>query len=94
MVKWQRDLPVTQHIGNTLAIKKYIEGQLKRDRESDQLIKYDPRDPFMGSKYPDAWLAGHPKAHLCAACCIRAMPESEEPPAMPGDIYLDRILYQ
>ena len=35
---------------NTKAIKEYIADQLKRDRESDQLAMFDPRDPFMGSK--------------------------------------------
>ena len=35
---------------NTKAITEYIESQLKRDRESDQLSLFDPRDPFMGSK--------------------------------------------
>ena len=35
---------------NTKAIKEYIAGQLKSDRESDQLSMFDPRDPFMGSK--------------------------------------------
>ena len=35
---------------NTKAIKDYISDQLKRDRESDQLSLFDPRDPFMGSK--------------------------------------------
>ena len=35
---------------NTKAITEYIEGQLKRDRESDQLSLFDPRDPFMGGK--------------------------------------------
>ena len=35
---------------NTTAIKKYIENQLKQDRESDQLSIYDPRDPFTGSR--------------------------------------------
>ena len=35
---------------NTKAIKEYISEQLKRDRESDQLSLFDPRDPFMGSK--------------------------------------------
>ena len=35
---------------NTKAIKEYIAEQLKRDRESDQLSMFDPRDPFMGSK--------------------------------------------
>ena len=27
-------------------------------------------------------------AHLCAASSIRAMPETEIPPAMRGDVYL------
>ena len=31
-------------------IKTYIEEQLKRDKESDQLSIFDPRDPFMGGK--------------------------------------------
>ncbi len=35
---------------NTKAIKTYIEEQLKRDKESDQLSLFDPRDPFIGSK--------------------------------------------
>ena len=35
---------------NTKAIKTYISEQLKRDKESDQLSLYDPRDPFMGDK--------------------------------------------
>ena len=35
---------------NTKAIKEYIAGQLKRDKEADQLSLFDPRDPFMGSK--------------------------------------------
>lgn len=28
----------------------YISNQLKRDKESDQLSIFDPRDPFTGSK--------------------------------------------
>ena len=28
-------------------------------------------------------------AHLCAASIIRAMPETEIPPAMRGDLYLN-----
>jgi putative transposase len=35
---------------NTKAIKEYIAGQLKKDKESDQLSLFDPKDPFMGSK--------------------------------------------
>ena len=35
---------------NTKAIKEYISGQLKRDKGSDQISLFDPRDPFMGSK--------------------------------------------
>ena len=35
---------------NTKAIKDYIGEQLKRDKESDQLSMYNPKDPFMGSK--------------------------------------------
>ena len=35
---------------NTTAIKEYIANQLKRDKEMDQLVLFDPRDPSMGSK--------------------------------------------
>ena len=35
---------------NTTAIKEYIANQLKRDKEMDQLVLFDPKDPFMGSK--------------------------------------------
>lgn len=35
---------------NTKAIKEYVANQLKRDKESNQLSMFDPRDPFMGSK--------------------------------------------
>ena len=35
---------------NKKAIKEYISEQLKRDKESDQISLFDPRDPFMGSK--------------------------------------------
>lgn len=34
---------------NTAAIKEYIANQLK-DKESEQLSIFDPRDPFTGSK--------------------------------------------
>ena len=40
-----------------------------------------------GGYVTDAWLAGQQKAHLCAAGNIRAMPETEIPPAMRGDYY-------
>ena len=33
---------------NTKAIKDHISDQLKKDKESDQLSFFDPRDPFMG----------------------------------------------
>ena len=35
---------------NTAAIKEYIANQLKKDKESEQLSIFDPRDPFTGSK--------------------------------------------
>ena len=72
---------------NTKAIKKYIEEQLKRDYESDQLSMFDPRDPFMGSKYRlHGWQAN--KKRTCASPIKdRAMPENEKPPAMRVDIY-------
>ena len=35
---------------STTAIKEYIANQLERDKEMDQLVLFDPKDPFMGSK--------------------------------------------
>lgn len=35
---------------NTTAIKEYIANQLERDKEMYQLVLFDPKDPFMGSK--------------------------------------------
>ncbi len=35
---------------DTKAITKYIENQLKVDKEMDQLSMFDPRDPFTGGK--------------------------------------------
>lgn len=35
---------------NTTAIKEYIANQLERDKEMDQLVLFDTKDPFMGSK--------------------------------------------
>ena len=35
---------------DTKMIKEYKSNQLKRDKESDQLSIFDPRDPFTGSK--------------------------------------------
>ena len=35
---------------NTTAIKEYIANQLERDKEMDQLVLFDPKYPFMGSK--------------------------------------------
>ena len=35
---------------DTKAIMKYIENQLKVDKETDQLSMFDPRDPFTGGK--------------------------------------------
>ena len=47
---WCRGYYVDTVGKNTKAIKEYISDQIKRDRESDQLSIFDPRDPFMGSK--------------------------------------------
>ena len=47
---WCRGYYVDTVGKNTKAIKTYIEEQLKRDKESDQLSIFDPRDPFMGGK--------------------------------------------
>ena len=35
---------------NTGKIKEYIREQLKKDKESDQISIFDPKDPFTGSK--------------------------------------------
>ena len=47
---WSRGYYVDTTGKNTAAIKQYIENQLKKDREADQLSIFDPRDPFTGSK--------------------------------------------
>lgn len=49
---------------NTKAIKEYVANQLNRDKESDQLSMFDPRDPFMGSKEQlHGWQAN--EQHTC-----------------------------
>ena len=43
-------IPICLLISLICKIKEYIKNQIKRDRESDQISLYDPRDPFTGSK--------------------------------------------
>ena len=63
---------------NTKAIKTYIEEQPKRDKESEQLSMFDPRDPFMGGgKYRMHSRQAKIKMHLCIAGSIRAMLEKK-----------------
>ena len=47
---WCRGYYVDTVGKNTAAIKEYIANQLKKDKESEQLSIFDPRDPFTGSK--------------------------------------------
>ena len=47
---WYKGFYVDTVGENTKMIKEYISNQLKRDKESDQLSIFDPRDPFTGSK--------------------------------------------
>ena len=47
---WSKGYYVDTTGKNTAAIKQYIENQLKKDKEADQLSIFDPRDPFTGSK--------------------------------------------
>mgnify|MGYP000219503734 FL=1 len=47
---WSKGYYVDTVGKNTKMIKEYISNQLKRDKESDQLSIFDPRDPFTGSK--------------------------------------------
>ena len=47
---WCRGYYVDTVGKNTTAIKSYIENQLTRDQEMDQISLYDPRDPFTGSR--------------------------------------------
>ena len=47
---WCKEYYVDTVGKNTKAIKEYISEQLKRDKESDQLSMFHPRDPFTGSK--------------------------------------------
>ena len=43
---------------NTTAIKEYIANQLERDKEMDQLMLFEPKDPFMGAS--NNCMAGRP----------------------------------
>ena len=43
---------------NTTAIKEYIANQLERDKEMDQLVLFEPKDPFMGAS--NNCMAGRP----------------------------------
>ena len=47
---WSKGYYVDTVGKNTKMIKEYISNQLKRDKESDQLSIFDPRNPFTGSK--------------------------------------------
>lgn len=47
---WCKEYYVDTVGKNTTAIKEYIANQLERDKEMDQLVLFDPKDPFMGSK--------------------------------------------
>ena len=47
---WCKGYYVSTTGKDTKAIKEYISNQLKRDKEMDQLVLFDPKDPFMGSK--------------------------------------------
>ena len=47
---WCRGYYVDTVGKNTKAIKEYIAEQLKRDRETDQLSIFDPKDPFKGGR--------------------------------------------
>ena len=52
------------------------------------------KEPVDGQQATVAGLSGQSKAHLCAASNIRAMPETEIPPAMRGDFYFAYIKVQ
>lgn len=47
---WRKGYYVDTVCKNTTAIKEYIANQLERDKEMDQLVLFDSKDPFMGSK--------------------------------------------
>ena len=47
---WCRGYYVDTTGKNTKAIREYIENQLKVDKETDQLVLFDPKDPFTGSR--------------------------------------------
>ena len=65
---WCKGYYVDTEGENTYAIKNYISNQLKSDKEADQLSLFDPRDPFMGSKFI-AWLSG-PYTATCGLLII------------------------
>lgn len=47
---WRKGYYVDTVCKNTNAIKEYIANHLERDKEMDQLVLFDSKDPFMGSK--------------------------------------------
>ena len=47
---WCRGYYVDTTGKNTKAVREYIENQLKVDKETDQLVLFDPKDPFTGSR--------------------------------------------
>ena len=47
---WCKEYYVDTVGKNTKAIKEYIATQLEKDKQSDQLSIFDPRDPFTGGK--------------------------------------------
>ena len=57
-------------------IKEYIENQLKADRETI------PETRLRVASNPMRGWQANKKMHLCVACIIRALPETEIPPAL------------
>ena len=52
---------------NTTAIKEYIANQLERDKEMDQLVLFEPKDPFMGAS--NNCMAGRPIKDIFMCGC-------------------------
>ena len=47
---WSRGYYISTVGKNAKAIQEYVANQLKKDKESEQLSIFDPRDPLTGSK--------------------------------------------
>ena len=64
---WCKGYYVDTVCKNTTAIKAYIANQFERDKEMDQLMLFEPKDPFMGAS--NNCMAGRPIKNTFMCSC-------------------------